>query len=404
MLVARLLIFIALAGLVSCSCFLALVIVSILRFRRRPNQSPAGDLPFVTLLKPLCGLEPNLEENLASFFEQDYPAFEIVFGTRDARDPALNVVRTLQRRYPYIPTRIVYSGEPSKPNAKVCSLIKMCRRAASDYMVISDSDVHVTPEYLADVVRPLLDPEVGMVTCVYRGVPTGGLWSRLEALGMSVEMTAGVVLADMLEGMKFALGPSMSIRRGALEAIGGMEALADYCADDYVLGNEIFRAGYKVVLSHHIIDHVVLGRSLRSSWEHQVRWMKSTRFSRPKGHLGTGLTFATPFGVVGLFAGLLSGHAGLGFALFAAAMLNRVVLALATGWGAVRDQRSLAFCWLYPVRDFLGFGLWCASYFSREIVWRDQAYRLAPGGRMVRVGTPAEAESESTPVTVDDFA
>jgi ceramide glucosyltransferase len=217
-------------------------------------------------------------------------------------------------------------------------------------------------------------------------------------------MTSGVVLADMLEGMRFALGPSMSIRRDALEAIGGMEILADYCADDYVIGNEVFKAGYKVVLSDHVIDHVVLGRSLRSSWEHQVRWMKSTRFSRPKGHLGSGLTFATPFGILALIAGLVSGDVALGVGVFAAAILNRVILALIGGWGVVHDGESLKYCWLYPVRDLLGFALWCASFGSNEIVWRDRVYRLQPGGFMAQSGIPAADQDVSAAVTVDDLA
>ena len=394
-------------GFVSCSCFLALVIISSFRFHRycRRPQPCVDHLPPVTILKPLCGLEPQLEQNLASFFELDYPEYEIIFGTRDSSDPALGIVHALRRRYPHVPVKLVFSGEPQKPNAKVWSLMKMMPQVSADYLIISDSDVRVTPEYLRSVIQPLLDPAVGLVTCMYRGIPTGGIWSRLEALGMSVEMTAGVVLADMLEGMKFALGPSMSVRRDALDAIGGVDVLADYCADDYVLGNEIANAGYNVVLSQHVIQHFVLGRSFNSSWEHQVRWMKSTRFSRPKGHIGTGLTFATPFGILGLIAGALSGHFLLGIVLFATAILNRVLMAAVTGWFVVRDPESLKYSWLYPVRDFLGFALWCASFASSEIVWRGEPYRLQLGGFMVRRESPALVEQDSSePVTVDDLA
>ena len=174
---------------------------------------------------------------------------------------------------------------------------------------------------------PLLQPGNGMVTCLYRGVPTGGLWSKLEALGMSVEMTSGAIVANLLEGMKFALGPTMAVRRDALDAVGGFEPLADYCADDYVLGREIAESGRQVVMSQHVIDHVVINRSFANSMRHQIRWMKSTRFSRRAGHAGTVLTFAMPFGLLGLVAAGALHHWALGIGLFAAAYLNRVLMA-----------------------------------------------------------------------------
>src|SRR6185437_7415981 len=236
-----------------------------------------------------------------------------------------------------------------RPNAKVCSLQRMAEASASEYLVVSDSDVRVTPQYLRDVVRPLLQREVGMVTCLYRGVPSGGLWSRLEALGMSVEMTAGVVVADLLEGLKFALGPTMAIRRDVLEDVGGFQ---------------VFEAGKQVVLSHYVVDHVALHQRCLASLQHQVRWMKSTRFSRPKGHVGTGLTFAMPFGLLGLVAGIAMHDPLLGLGLFLYAALNRMAEALLAGWGVVRDPFALRYFWLYPARDLLGFFLWCASFFS----------------------------------------
>jgi len=301
------LLIVSIAGLVCSTGFLVLIVVAAMRFRARAPLPPAVEQPGVTLLKPLCGLEPNIEENLASFFDQDYPNFEIIFGTRDDKDPALAVVRVIQQRFPLVRVKFAFSGEPEHPNAKVCSLVKMYQQAAHDLLVISDSDVHVTRDYIREVTRPLLEPGVGMVSCIYRGVPTGGLWSRLEALGMSVEMTSGVMVAELLEGMTFALGPTMAIRRDALEAVGGMAPLVEYCADDYVLGNEVHLSGRKVVLSKYVVDHVVLGRVFKASMLHQLRWMKSTRFSRPSGHLGTVLTFAMPFGILGAVVGAATG-------------------------------------------------------------------------------------------------
>ena len=374
-------------GLVSSTVYLILVIIAGGRFREAGTgiDPIRTSLPLVTVLKPLHGLEPFLERNLESFFQQNYPQFEIIFGARDADDPALGIVQSLQARYPAVQTQVVLSGAPKYPNAKVFALEKMIPRSRSPYLVITDSDVYVRPDCLRDVVAPLLDPANGMVTCLYRGVAAGGFWSKLEALGMSVELTSGVLVANMLEGMKFALGPTMAIRREVLESIGGMAALSQYCADDYILGNLAHAAGKRVVLSKHVISHVAMNTSFRASLTHQIRWMRSTRFSRSAGHLGTGLTYAIPFGLLGLVAGLLGNNVQLGVGLFTWAYINRVVQAIATGWNVVGDRESLRLCWLYPLRDLMGFIVWCCSFTGREIVWRNQRYRLVADGKMIRV-------------------
>lgn len=386
------LLWVAVVGLTGATVFLGLVLLAARRFQSsRRSGAPSGSvLPAVTLLKPLHGAEPRLRENLESFFQLNYSDYEIVFGTRHAGDPALAVVDALRRRYPYVPVKVVLAGEPDRPNAKVCSLVRMVAAASNDFLIMSDSDVHVAPNYIREVLPPLLNPGVGLVTCLYRGVPTGGFWSRLEALGMSVEMTSGVLVADWLEGMKFALGPTMATRKDVLNKIGGMGALADYCADDYVLGSMIAAAGLEVVLSHHVIDHVVLNQSMRQSLSHQARWMKSTRCSRPLGHLGSGMTFATPFGILGFAASLGTGHPGLAVATLLAALANRMVQALVVGWGIVADPYALRYCWLYPVRDLLGAVLWAWSFVGgRTIIWRNQRYRLLRGGLMASYGAPA---------------
>jgi ceramide glucosyltransferase len=372
-------------GLFTGTVFLFLVLVSAVYFRRQGAESaaPGTELPMASVLKPLHGSEPRLRENLESFFRQDHPRFEIVFGARHATDPALEVVRELQGKYPGVATTVVLAGEPSAPNAKVCALEKMAAAMRGEVVVVSDSDVHVSPDYLRAVVAPLLDAKVGLVTCPYRGVPIGGLWSRLEAMGMSIELMSGVLVANMLEGMRFALGPTMALRRTVLEQIGGFGALAHYCADDYVLGNVVAAAGYEVVLSHHVVEHMAVARGFADSLGHQVRWMKSTRYSRPKGHVGTVLTFAMIYGVVGAAAALALGHSLLAAALFAVAFLNRVVQALAVGWGIVQDDGAARLCWLYPMRDLLGFFLWCASFTGSTILWRGERYRLSAHGKMV---------------------
>jgi ceramide glucosyltransferase len=239
------------------------------------------------------------------------------------------------------------------------------------------------------VIPPLLDPANGAVTCVYQGIPAGDPVSLLEGLGMSVEMTSGVIVADMLEGMRFALGIIIAVRRESLDAIGGIRMTANYYSDDFVLGNEVWKAGYKVVLSHYKADHVLLPRGWRDTIGDQLRWMKSTRYSRPAGHVGTGLTFAMPFGVLGWIAGMAASAPGVAWILLGAAWINRMIQCVAVGWGVMRDPRALRYCWLYPLRDLLGFGMWMGSFFSRDFQWRGETYCFNPGGRITPKLRPA---------------
>ncbi len=384
-----LLLAIAVIGTIASTVFLALALLGRARYRRevavRTQQPQPTRLPFVSVLKPVHGLEPRLRENLESFFLLDYPQFELIFCARQRDDAALELVRELMLRYQNISVTVLTSGDPPWPNAKVYSLAKMVDAAQYDIFVISDSDVEVKRDYLREVTRPFADPQVGMTTCLYRGFPTGGLWSRLEALGMSVEMTSGVLIANLLEGMKFALGPTMAIRKSVLTQIGGVAPLGDYCSDDFLIGNLTAAAGHKVILSEHVIDHIVLNRDWSASWKHQVRWMKSTRCSRPKGHFGSGLTFAMPFGIVGLVAGICLGKPLLGVGLLLWAIANRVLQSIAIGSGVGKDPRAVRDAWLYPLRDLLGFFFWMASYGSRVIDWRGEKYRLEDGGKMVKV-------------------
>ena len=383
---------IALFGSFTSTIFIGMVLAGARRYLRRSGRSrervlaiPVQNLPAVTILKPLYGMERELERNLESFFQQDYPDFEIVFGTRNWDDPALRVVEKLSAKYPQIPTRTVVSGEPFWPNAKVFSLTRMFAGVTGSHFVISDSDVLVRPDFLRSVVPPLLDPKVGLVTCLYKGIPAEDFCSQLEALGMSVEMSSGVMVADMMEGgMRFAMGAVMAVRRDALEAAGGIRSLADFCADDFLLGNRIAKAGYEVVLSHYKVGHVLASRSLQRSFSDQLRWMKSTRFSRPLGHVGSGLIYAVPFGLLALLLALGHGRPELelGLGLFVAACLNRIVLSLVVGWGIVRDRRALWFCWLYPLRDLVGFGVWAASFSGRTFRWRGETYQFGSEGRI----------------------
>ena len=398
----RVLLGISVSGIISSTVFLVLVLIAVARFKRQSEKyrgevmaaSPES-LPSVSIFKPVHGMEERLEQNLESFFQQDYPDFEVIVGARSDSDPAIQLARKLQQSYPQVKSRIVISGPPEWPNAKVFTLDKMIRLSRNDFFVISDSDVRVERDFLRNVIPPLFDRKLGLVSCLYRGDPAADFWSQLEALGMSVEMPSGVVVANMLEGIRFALGPAVAFRRDALDAIGGIVSTADYYSDDYVLGNKIWAAGYKVIFSHHFIHHVLTPRSLVRTLGDQLRWMKSTRHSRPLGHIGSGLTFAMPFGLLGLIAGWAIGRLDIGVALFAVAFLNRVVQSITVGWGLLRDSRALRLSWLYPLRDLQGFLVWAASFASHNFYWRGETYRFTAEGRII-----AQDRKASSPVAI----
>lgn len=376
-------------GILTSTIYLALVLVAALRFRRRPKAASTFTPP-VSLLKPLHGAEPGLRDYLEGFFRLDYPDYEMLFCARCETDPGLSMARELSAKYPQIPVRILTSGEPPWPNARCYSLNEMKAAARHDILVITDSDVRVTPEYLRAVVEPFRREQTGLVTCVYRGVATqGGLWARLEGLGMSVEMTSGVLVAEMLEGMRFALGPSMVVRKRCVDQIGGFEKLGDYYADDFMLGNLVAEKGNTVVLSNHVIDHCIVNTKFEESLAHQWNWMKSTRFSRPKGHLGTGLTFGLPFGLLVFAAAMLIGKPWIGLVALSWTVIARVLQSVLVGWFVVKDKEALRLAWLYPLRDLMGSLLWMASYASRRVGWRDDLFELTGHG-VVRLVPTAE--------------
>jgi ceramide glucosyltransferase len=393
-------------GLFTSTVYSIMVVAGVFYFRR---QRPVGDSSFtppVSLLKPLHGAEPNLAEHLEGFFRQDYPAYEILFCARTLNDAGLQIAREVAARYPSVSARFLTCGAPPFANAKVASLDRMAHAAKHEILIVSDSDVRVTSQYLRAVVAPFADQGVGVVTCPYRGVPSpalpannrrsSALWAQLEGAGMSIEMTAGVLVANMLEGMQFALGPTMAVRSGCVQEMGGFGVLGQYCADDFLLGNLVAAKGHRVVFSHHAIDHIVLNTGFADSMRHQIRWSKSTRFSRPKGHFGTSLTFSMPFALLAFVAALWLHLPWIATALLAWGIVTRMLLAALVG-AAVVQERSLARTMLlFPLRDLMGFGFWVASYGSNEILWRGELYTLEKGGYMRSAHLPqttTEAES-----------
>jgi len=377
------LLYFALFGLLCASIYSAMVVLAALRFNAEKLASSGEVFPAVSILKPLHGDEPALKENLRGFFEQDYPQFELLFCAATPDDAGLNVARVLAAEYPQFPCRVLHAGASPYVNAKVLSMEVMTQAASHSILIVSDSDVRVTPRYLRRVVQPFAEKETGLVTCLYRGVAVeGGLWARLEAVGMSIEMTAGAIVSRMLSPVAFALGPTMAVRREALEQIGGFGVLGDYCSDDFLLGKWIAGAGWRCVLSHHVIEHMVLNTSFLESIRHQVRWMKSTRASLPKGHLGTGLTFAMPYGILAAIAAFSTGRPKLAVLAIACSLLGCAARVWAVGAKVVREK-NLFFEWLlFVIRDAMGFCFWLASYGSRRILWRGNKFVLQRDGKM----------------------
>jgi ceramide glucosyltransferase len=385
----EILFWVAVVGSVTSSIYCGMVLAAALRFglrRRRELRTPADFTPAVSMMKPLHGTEAGMERNIESFFQQEYPGeFELLFCARFDTDEGLRLAKAVGERYPQVDARYVTCGEPTPKfhNAKVFSLAKLDSVAKNDLYVTSDADVRVERDYLLRMVQTLKDPHMGLASCVYLGTAHegAGLSSQLDAVGKSVEMTSGVLVADMIEGTKFALGATMAVRRKSFQDVGGFSELGQFYADDFVLGNRLAEQGTGVRLATHVIRLMVQDSPFWLSFRNQLRWMQSTRRSRPWGHLGSGLTFAMPFGLLGLAWGLLSGHALLGVAWLAAMVVNRWMQAGAI-LTVLGDRDWLYNALIYPLRDVLGSLLWAASYGGENFYYRGKIYKLKDGGRV----------------------
>ena len=334
----------------------------------------------ISILKPLAGVDLGLESNLRTFFEQDYPAFEILLALRSADDPAVEIVEKLRREYPNVPSRLLVTGESPYPNAKVFSLEQMMLAAVNDLVVMSDSDIRVTPGLLKSVAAEFQDPGLGVATCPYRAVGGPSLWSRLEAIGLNTDFAGGILVARMLEGMKFAVGPTIVARRRVLQAIGGFDRLKDYLAEDFVLGKFAADAGHGVILSSYVIEHHIGSADLRDTAAHRLRWARSTRRSRPLGYLGQLFTMPLPLAIV-LCA--VNPHC---WPVLLGALIVRVAAAYVISARVLRAHIN----WLLlPVEDITAFVFWLAGFFGNTIVWRGRRYRLYSDGRFELLGTRA---------------
>ena len=369
----------AVAGAVSGIVYYALCLWSAARFvqARKAVDKSVRAAQAVSILKPLRGTDPEMYESFRSHCLQDHPEYEIIFGVSDASDPAIQLVQQLKAEFPQRPIRLMVCPERLGSNTKVSNLAQMARQARHEYIIVNDSDIRVEPDYLRRVLAPLTDPEVGLVTCLYRGIANATLGSRLESLGISTDFAAGVLVAQTVEnGVRFGLGSTLAFRRRDLQAIGGFEALMEYLADDYQIGRRIAALGLKVKLSDVVVDTFLPRYTLRGFFDHQLRWARTVRDSRFWGYVGLGLTFGLPWALLALIFSLGAAWA---WALLACTAVMRFAVAIVFGKYVLKDRQAMRSLALIPVRDLVAMLVWIVSFAGHRIVWRGDHFSLQNG-------------------------
>jgi ceramide glucosyltransferase len=372
---------IGLVSLAVASGYAMLALVAVAIWQSRDGAKTSVKLPPVTVLKPLCGAEPGLYENLRSFCRQDYPDFQIVFGVSDGDDPALAVVARLVAEFPALPIDVVIDPQQHGSNRKVSSLINMLGRARYDVLVMADSDAYVGPDYLTSVTAPLLDRKVGLVTCLYHGEPTPRIWSRLGAMYVNEWYMPSVLLARLFGHEGYASGQTICVRRETLQGIGGLRAIADHLADDYRLGELVRGLGLRIVLSPYVLRAEHHEPTLDLLVRHEVRWMRTLRVLRPRSFSLIFFGFSLPLAVAGLLlCAVEASPSKLAWTLFQVTVVARVALHFAH---RLRGERPLlADFWLLPARDLLLCWVWWRTFFTSRITWRGSEFDVDAHGIM----------------------
>lgn len=391
-LLSRIFFWIAALGSLTALIFCGMAVVAALRFaarRRRVLQREKLFTPPLSLLKPLHGAEPGLQKSIESFFQQDYPApYEIIFCARHQDDAGIQIAYEVAQRYPDRPVRFYACGEPLYPNPKMFSLAVMSEAATYPHLITSDADARMSPNALLHCIQSIAPghtvngKQVVLGSCLYVGhVDQGSLFTWLDAVGKSVEMGSGVLIADMLSGTDFALGVTMILEKQAFIDAGGYKDLGHYWAEDFVLGNRLAEQGKGVEMSTHVIKLVVADQGVVRSFRDQLRWMQSTRRSRPAGHFGTGLTFAMPFGLIGFLLEVSLGNWCAAWVFLGIALMNRWLQAF-TMLRVLGAERIVFQTLIYPLRDLLGFVIWCCSYLPADTSYHGTQFRIMPDGRL----------------------
>jgi ceramide glucosyltransferase len=349
---------------------------------------PPVSIPPVTIMIPLHGADFNAYQNYALFCGQDYPEYQIVFGVRESTDSSTPIVRKLIAEFPDRDIELVVCPDVTGANLKVSNLQNMYGRAKHEHIIIVDSDIRVGNDYLRQIMSEFSDERVGLVTCLYRAADAPDFAARLEAVGLTAEFMPGVLTARMIEGVKFALGSTMATTRARLEAAGGFHALKDYLADDFMLGNLIARQGYEVRISSYTVETAMGPSGFLAMVRHQMRWARSTRISRPAGHLGLILTYGTALALINVFVSLGSQFS---LWLLAFALVARMAMGWLIGVRYLNDKILKRHFWLLPARDVLSFVIWCLSWAGRRVEWRGMTFEVLKDGRMVEAGDKRSA-------------
>jgi ceramide glucosyltransferase len=348
------------------------------------NQSGPSNLdyhPPISILKPLCGLDTGAYAKLASFCQQQYPTYQIIFGVRESNDPAIAVVKQIISDFPKVDIRLVIDDHVIGNNLKVSNLANIAPFVRHEFLLISDSDIKVGPTYLQRIVQPMQDERIGLVTCLYRSQVTNPI-AAFEALSISTDFHASVLVARQLGWMKFAMGSSILIRRSVLKAMGGFEVIADHLADDFMLGNLTAKLGFKVTLSDYAVDHTLETATFIDLVEHQTRWNRCTRASNFSGYLGLFFSHGVALSLAVL---ALSQGAPWAWGVLGLVLAARLFMAWAVGVRCLKDPVATQLLWLVPIRDLLSFGLWVYGLIGDRIVWRGQEFRLLWGGKLLRL-------------------
>lgn len=357
-----------------------LALISLGRFfRAGPPAPPVPTGPGITVFKPLKGLEPLSRECLTSFLTQDYHLYQVLFGVRDSRDPVLDLLRELSRAYPRCDLEVVICPEDLGLNPKISTLRQLLPRARYDLLVIADGDVQVGADYLAHVAAAFRQPGVGLVSCPYRAGPSRTLGAWLEALTIATDFIPSVAVANYVEGIRFALGATMALTRQALAAIGGLAPLADFLADDYQLGYRVAQAGLQVKILPYVVSTNNPEMSFSDYLAHQLRWARTYRICRPAGYLAYGITHALVYSLVILLG---AGLAPWAWGLMAATLALRGTLAVFSERRCLQGELPLLAFALLPLKDFLAFGLWLASFLGHRVAWGERAYRVTREGKL----------------------
>lgn len=356
--------------------YTAAEIAGMRRFREHPAP-PTRSQPPVTILKPLHGSEAQLYENLRSFCMQSYPQYQVIFGSRDERDPALEIARRLVREFPEEDLCVVAGGPaPHCANPKIENLLGMIGHAKHDLLVVVDSDIRVGAGYLGAVAGAFSDSKVGAATCLYAGVPCGDSVSQLGAAVVNEHFMPSVLVAAMIEKLTYCFGATMAVRRNVLDEIGGLTALGEHIGDDFMLGKLVSEAGFTVALAPYVVRMTVADPDLERLWLHHLRWQRTVLAARPRGFAGSLVTYALPLAALSA----IIAQTPISGAMLAAAVALRVMV-----HGDARKTFAPEVAlpsWLIPAADAFAFATWLAAFFAKEVTWRDERFTIEPGGHI----------------------